>query len=75
MTDLLEGVAKMAQIVGLDLTEVALPYDDPRGTTYYPAARLISDFIGFITKESEKLDETNDRVCPKLQRRAPTRGD
>jgi agmatinase len=56
MTDLLEGVAKMGVIVGFDFTEVAPPYDDPSGTTCYLAARLISDFIGFITKEREKLE-------------------
>jgi agmatinase len=57
MTDLLEGVAKMGMIVGFDLTEVSPPYDDPSGTTCYLAARLISDFIGFITKERERLEE------------------
>jgi len=56
MNDLLEGVASMGMIVGFDLTEVSPPYDDPSGTTCYLAARLISDFIGFITKEREKLD-------------------
>jgi agmatinase len=57
MTDLLEGVAKMGMIVGFDLTEVAPPYDDPSGTTCYLAARLISDFIGFITKERERSEQ------------------
>jgi agmatinase len=56
MTDLLEGLAKMGTIVGFDLTEVSPPYDDPSGTTCYLAARLISDFIGFITKEREKSE-------------------
>lgn len=54
MTDLLEGVAKLGMIVGFDLVEVAPPYDDPSGTTCYLAARLISDFIGFITKARER---------------------
>lgn len=57
MTELLEGVAKMGMIVGFDLTEVAPPYDDPSGTTCYLAARLISDFIGFITKERERSEQ------------------
>lgn len=54
MTDFLEGVAGMGTIVGFDLVEVSPPYDDPSGTTCYLAARLISDFIGFITKERER---------------------
>lgn len=57
MTDLLEGVARLGTIVGFDLAEVAPPYDDPSGTTCYLAARLISDFIGFITKEREKRED------------------
>jgi agmatinase len=56
MTDLLEGVAKLGTIVGFDFVEVAPQYDDPGGTTCYLAARLISDFIGFITKEREKAE-------------------
>jgi len=57
MTDLLEGVAKLGTIVGFDFAEVAPQYDDPSGTTCYLAARLISDFIGFITKEREKRED------------------
>lgn len=56
MTDLLEGVAKMGKVVGFDFVEVSPPYDDPGGTTCYLAARLISDFIGFVTKEREKKE-------------------
>ena len=44
----------MGTIVGFDFVEVAPPYDDPGGTTCYLAARIISDFIGFITKQREK---------------------
>ena len=54
MAELLEGIAKLGKIVAFDFVEVAPPYDDPSGTTCYLAARLISDFIGFITKEQEK---------------------
>ncbi|MEN6384075.1 MAG: agmatinase [Phycisphaerales bacterium] len=57
MTDLLEGVAKLGHIVGFDLVEVAPPYDNASSTTCYLAARLMSDFIGFITKERERLGE------------------
>lgn len=57
MNDLLEGVAKLGHIVGFDFVEVAPPYDDASGTTCYLAARLMSDFIGYITKEREKADK------------------
>ena len=57
MTDLLEGVVKMGQIVRFDLTEVTPPYDDPGGITCYLAARFISDFIGFITEKREKQED------------------
>lgn len=53
-TELLEGIAKLGTIVGFDFVEVSPPYDDSGGTTCYLAARLISDFIGFITKEREQ---------------------
>jgi agmatinase len=53
MVELLEGVARLGTIVGFDLVEVAPQYDDLSGTTCYLAARLISDFMGFITKERE----------------------
>lgn len=54
MTDLLEGVAQLGTIVGFDFVEVSPPYDDASGTTCYLAARLISDFLGFITKKREQ---------------------
>ena len=51
--ELLEGIAKRGNVVGFDLVEVA-PCYDPSGITCQTAARLILDFIGFITKEREK---------------------
>ena len=54
MTDLLEGVAQLGTIVGFDFVEVSPPYDDASGTTCYLASRLISDFLGFITKKREQ---------------------
>lgn len=51
--ELLEGVAKRGNVIGFDLVEVA-PCYDPSGMTCQTAARLILDFIGFITKEREK---------------------
>ncbi len=54
--DLLEGIAGKEPVVAFDLVEVSPVYDDPGGTTCYTAARLISDFMGFITKRREKED-------------------
>lgn len=51
--ELLEGIAKRGNVIGFDLVEVA-PCYDPSGMTCQTAARLILDFIGFITKERER---------------------
>ncbi|MBQ3125989.1 MAG: agmatinase [Clostridia bacterium] len=51
--ELLEGVAKRGNVIGFDLVEVAPCYDHS-GMTCQTAARMILDFIGFITKEKEK---------------------
>ena len=53
MVDILEAVAYRHEIIGFDVNEVSPPYDDMANTTCYLAARLISDFIGFITKSKE----------------------
>lgn len=49
MVDMLEAVAGRYKVKAFDLVEVSPPYDDPGGTTCYLAARLISDFMGFIS--------------------------
>jgi agmatinase len=53
MQELLEGIARLGQIVGFDFVEVA-PMYDLSGITNQTAARVILDFIGFILKEREK---------------------
>lgn len=53
MVDMFEAIAKHNEVIGMALTEVAPPYDDAIGTTSYLAARLISDLLGFATKEKE----------------------
>ena len=55
--DILEAVAKHSRVIGCDMVEVAPPYDDPAGTTCYLAARLVSDLLGFVTKERERNTE------------------
>ncbi len=52
VNELFEKIAKRGNVIGFDLVEVAPPYD-PSGVTAQTAARLILDFIMFITKERE----------------------
>lgn len=56
VTDMLEAVAKHSQVIGMDMVEVAPPYDDAGTTTAYLAARLVSDLLGYVTKEREKKE-------------------
>ena len=51
--DILEGVAKLGNVIGLDISEVS-PYCDPAGITEYAAAELAINFLGFVLKEREK---------------------
>ena len=55
--DLLEGIARLGEVICVDLVEVSPPYDDAAGTTCYLAARILADFLGFITKERERRGE------------------
>lgn len=48
--ELIEGVAKKGNVVGMDLVEVAPPYD-PTGVTSILAAQLLMNAIGFIFHE------------------------
>jgi agmatinase len=52
MNTLLEGIAKLGDIVGFDMVEVAPDYDQS-GITVQLAALLMQNFIGFILKERE----------------------
>lgn len=54
VVDMLEAIAKHSQVIGCDIVEVAPPYDDGGSTTAYLAARLVSDLLGFVTKEREQ---------------------
>lgn len=53
VNEMLELIAKNFEVIGFDMVEVSPPYDDQGSTTCYLAARLIADFLGFITKERE----------------------
>lgn len=51
--EILEEIARRDEVIGFDLVEVSPPYDEASGITCYTAARLISDFMGYITKRRE----------------------
>jgi agmatinase len=52
VNELLEAIANHGNVVAFDFVEVAPAYD-PTGMTGQTAARLILDFMGFITKKWE----------------------
>jgi len=54
--ELLEAIANHGDVIAFDFVEVAPQYD-PTGLTGQTAARLILDFMGFITKKREQLSE------------------
>ena len=45
--EILQGLTKQGDVVGMDLVEVAPPYD-PTGITGFLAAQLLMNFLGFI---------------------------
>jgi agmatinase len=45
--EILQGIAKQGEVVGIDLVEVAPAYD-PSGITGFLAAQLLMNFLGFI---------------------------
>lgn len=53
VTDVLEGIAKMGDVVAFDLVEVAPQYD-PSGITARLGAMTMLAFMGFIMKEKER---------------------
>lgn len=53
VVELLKGLAKRGDVVGVDLVEVAPDYDHA-GTTAFLAARVLLDFLGFIFHERLK---------------------
>jgi agmatinase len=53
VVEILKGLAKRGDVVGIDLVEVAPDYDHT-GTTAFLAARVLLDFLGFIFHERLK---------------------
>ena len=50
--ELLQGIARRGDVVGIDLVEVAPPYD-PSGITSILAAQVLLNFLGYIFHERE----------------------
>jgi len=51
--ELLQGLTKRGDVVGIDLVEVAPDYDQT-GSTSFLAAQILMNFIGFIFHERAK---------------------
>jgi agmatinase len=48
--EILQGLARRGDVVGIDLVEVAPPYD-PSGVTAFLAAQVLLNFLGYIFEE------------------------
>jgi len=55
--EILQGLAKRGDVVGIDLVEVAPAYD-PSESTQILAAQLLLNFIGFVMHERSAKDHT-----------------
>jgi len=51
--ELLQGLSKRGNVIGMDLVEVAPDYDQT-GSTSFLAAQILLNFIGFIFHERQK---------------------
>ena len=51
--ELLQGIARRGEVVGIDLVEVSPPYD-PAGITSILAAQVLLNFLGYIFHERER---------------------
>ena len=54
--ELLQGLAKRGEVVGIDLVEVAPPYD-PAGVTAILAAQVLLNFLGYVFHERARRSE------------------
>jgi agmatinase len=54
--ELLQGLAKRGEVVGIDLVEVAPPYD-PAGVTAILAAQVLLNFLGYVFHERGRRSE------------------
>ena len=51
--ELLQGIARRGEVVGIDLVEVSPPYD-PSGVTAILAAQVLLNFLGYIFHERSR---------------------
>jgi agmatinase len=56
--ELLKGIARLGEIIGFDVVEVAPHLDLPGKPTCGLAATLICDLLGFVLKEKERRGES-----------------
>jgi agmatinase len=54
--ELLQGLARRGEVVGIDLVEVAPPYD-PSGVTAILAAQVLLNFLGYVFHERARRSE------------------
>ena len=57
VVEILQGLAKQGDIVGVDLVEVAPDYDHS-GTTAFLAARVLLDILGYVFHERSQRTRT-----------------
>jgi agmatinase len=57
--ELLQGIARRGNVVGIDLVEVAPPYD-PAGITSILAAQVLLNFLGYVFHERERRSSLRD---------------
>ena len=58
--EILQGLTRRGDVVGIDLVEVSPPYD-PSGITSILAAQVLLNFLGFIFHERKKRRELTPR--------------
>jgi agmatinase len=72
--EILQGIAKRGDVVGIDLVEVAPPYD-PAGVTAILAAQVLLNFLGYIFHERERRALSRSgptgRAQPRLKQTVP----
>ncbi len=61
--EILQGLAKRGEVVGIDLVEVA-PVYDPSGVTAILAAQILLNFLGFVFHERSRRTATRERAAP-----------
>jgi agmatinase len=64
--EILQGLAKRGEVVGIDLVEVAPAYD-PSGVTAILAAQILLNFLGFVFHERSGPTATREHAAPEAK--------